>query len=322
MRLGWCLILAMFLNSGAFAQAVQINFRDAPILSVIDSVAAVTGRTFVPDPRVNGQITIISPEPIEADLFYEAFLSTLQVYGFQAIDDGAIVRIVPFAQAFNIPTDTLGSEIVTKVIPINNVRATDLLAVVRPILSRGSLIQAFEAGNHLVVTDTASQVERLENMLEELDSPEQSAVEVVNLSYISAGEALHIANQMNFLGQQLSLVEDSLNNRIIIGGPRLSRMALVQTLRSLDVPTTKAGGVEVIYLNYSNAAEVKTLLDGMLQSQTFLQLAGSSGEGASGYRVEVDEDNNALVVAASATVLQEIRGQERVAGYLAHHDHA
>lgn len=308
MRLGVCFALSLMMVSvDAMAQAVRINFRDADIRSVIESVAEVTGRTFVLDPRVNGQITIISPEAIESELFYEAFLSTLQVYGFQAIDDGAVVRILPFSQAFNIPTDTLGSDLITKVIPVNNVRATDLLAVVRPILSRGSLIQAFEAGNHLVVTDTVSQVERLEEMLEELDSPDQSAVEIVNLTHISAGEALHIANQMNHLQQQLSVVEDSLNNRIIIGGPRLSRAALVQVLKSLDVPTTKTGGVEVIYLNYSNAADVKTLLDGMLQSQTFLQLAGGGGESASGYRVEVDEDNNALVIAASATVLTEIR---------------
>lgn len=307
-RLSICLVLAMIMISAdVLAQAVRINFRDADIRSVIESVAEVTGRTFVLDPRVNGQITIISPEAIDSELFYEAFLSTLQVYGFQAIDDGAVVRIVPFSQAFNIPTDFVGSDLITKVIPVDNVRATDLLAVVRPILSRGSLIQAFEAGNHLVVTDTVSQVERLEDMLEELDSPDQSAVEIVNLEHISAGEALHIANQMNHLQQQLSVVEDSLNNRIIIGGPRLSRAALVQVLRSLDVPTTTSGGVEVLYLNYSNATNVKTLLDGMLQSQTFLQLAGGGGESASGYQVEVDEDNNALVIAASATVLTEIR---------------
>lgn len=306
--LGICLALGMIMVSmDTLAQAVRINFRDADIRSVIESVAEVTGKTFVLDPRVNGQITIISPEAIDSELFYEAFLSTLQVYGFQAIDDGAVVRILPFSQAFNIPTDTLGSDLITKVIPVNNVRATDLLAVVRPILSRGSLIQAFEAGNHLVVTDTVSQVERLEEMLKELDSPDQSAVEIVNLEHISAGEALHIANQMNHLQQQLSVVEDSLNNRIIIGGPRLSRAALVQVLKDLDVPTTNTGGVEVIYLNYSNAADVKTLLDGMLQSQTFLQLAGGGGESANGYRVEVDEDNNALVIAASATVLTEIR---------------
>jgi general secretion pathway protein D len=306
-RLGICLVLGLIMVSAdVMAQAVRINFRDADIRSVIESVAEVTGKTFVLDPRVNGQITIISPEAIDSDLFYEAFLSTLQVYGFQAIDDGAVVRIVPFSQAFNIPTDFVGSDLITKVIPVDNVRATDLLAVVRPVLSRGSLIQAFEAGNHLVVTDTVSQVERLEDMLQELDSPDQSAVEIVNLEHISAGEALHIANQMNHLQQQLSVVEDSLNNRIIIGGPRLSRAALVQVLQSLDVPTTSSGGVEVLYLNYSNAAEVKTLLDGMLQSQTFLQIAGGGGETASGYRVEVDEDNNALVIAAPATVLTEI----------------
>ncbi len=301
--------LSLSIVQQAWAQTVQINFRDADIRNVIESVAEVTGKTFVLDPRVSGDVTIISPDPIDIDLFYEAILSTLQVYGYQAIDDGAVVRVVPFAQSFNIANDFVGSDLITKVIPVDNVRATDLLAVVRPIMSRGALIQAFDAGNHLLVTDTVSQVERLEELLVELDSAEQSSVEVVNLQHISAGEALHIASQMNHLQQQqLSVVEDSLNNRVIVGGPRLARSSLVQLLRTLDVPTTRQGGVEVMYLNYSNAANVKALLDGMLQSQTFLQMAGAGGEqAASGYRVEVDEDNNALVIAASPTVVNEIR---------------
>ena len=79
------------------------------------------------------------------------------------------------------------------------------------------------------------------------------AVEVVNLTHISAGEALHIASQMTHLQQQLSIVEDSLNNRIIVGGPRVSRVALVQMLRTLDVPSTQSGGVEVIYTGPTTA---------------------------------------------------------------------
>lgn len=299
----------------AYGQSVLINFREADIRTVIESVAEITGKSFVLDPRVRGTVTIVSPEPIAEDLVYEAILSALQVQGFQAIDDGAIVRVVPFTTAFNTPTDFMGSELATRVFTLDHARATEVLAVVKPVMSKGGLMQAFDGGNSLLVTDTVSQLDRLDALLLELDSPEQSTVEVIYLDNISAGEAIHIAEQMQILQEQdLSIVEDSFNNRVIVGGPRIARLSFRQMLESLDVPSTRdGGGIEVIYLNYSDAVAVKTMLDSMLQSETFLSLAGEVGAdgGTSSYRVEVDEDNNALVIAASAPVVAEIQNLVR-----------
>ena len=231
--------------------------------------------------------------------------------GFQALDDGAIVRVVPFTTAFNTPTDFVGSEIATRVFNLNYANAQDIIAVVRPVMSKGGLMQAFAAGNNLLVTDTISQLDRLDALLDELDAPDQSAVEIFYLEHISAAEALHISNQMQNLQQlNLSIVEDSFNNRIIVGGSRVARLSFQQLIESLDVPVSRTGGgIEVIYLNYADALSVKTMLDSMLQSETFLQLAGEvTTEGTtSSYRVEVDEDNNALVIAASAPVVLEIQ---------------
>ncbi len=294
------------------ADTVSINFREADIRSVIEAVAEITGKSFVLDPRVRGEITIISPEPIESDLLYEAVLSALQVQGFQAVDDGAVIRVVPFAQSFQIPSGIMGSELQTKVLHVDHVRANELLPVLKPMMSRGSLLQAYDAGNNLVATDTVSQIAQLERVLAEIDVPEQSAVDVINLRYISAAEALHIASQMQNLQQQnLSIVEDSYNNRIIVGGPRTGRAAFREMLKSLDVPTDSNGGVEVLYLNYSKAEDIKPILDGMLESETFLAIAGEGGgdEGGSrsSYRIEAEAGNNALVIAASASVIEQIR---------------
>jgi|TARA_B110000483_G_scaffold226488_1_gene287267 general secretion pathway protein D len=308
------IIISLVLVAEIQAQSVLINFRDADIRTVIESVAEITGKSFVLDPRVRGTITIVSPEPIAEELLYEAILSALQVQGFQAIDDGAIVRVVPFTTAFNTPTDFVGSELATRVFALDYAKASELVAVVKPIMSKGGLMQAFAAGNNLLVTDTVSQLDRLDSLLDELDTPDQSAVEVIYLQHISAGEAIHIADQMQSLEQlNLSIVEDSFNNRVIVGGSRIGRLSFRQMLEALDVPSTRGGGIEVIYLNYSDALAVKTMLDSMLQSQTFLRLAGEvATEGAtSNYRVEVDEDNNALVIAASAPVVAEIQNLVR-----------
>lgn len=312
LRAAMLIISGLLLSSVLKADTVSINFREADIRSVIEAVAEITGKSFVLDPRVRGEITIISPEPIESDLLYEAVLSALQVQGFQAVDDGAVIRVVPFAQSFQIPSGVMGSELQTKVIHVNHVRANELLPVLKPMMSRGSLLQAYDAGNNLVATDTASQIAQLERVLSEIDVPEQSAVDVINLSYISAAEALHIASQMQNLQQQnLSIVEDSFNNRIIVGGPRTGRAAFREMLKSLDVPTDSNGGVEVLYLNYSKAEDIKPILDGMLESETFLAIAGEGASTESGsrstYRIEAEADNNALVIAASASVIEQIR---------------
>ena len=312
--LGW--VAALSLMAGLVAQAsadelVRINFRDADIRSVIESVAEITGKSFVLDPRVNGKVTIISPEAIDASLLYQAVLSAIQVQGFQAIEDGVVTRIVPFNQAFNFAGGAGNNELITKVIQVDHVQVANLVPVLKPMMSSGARLQAFAQSNTLVVTDVQSNLVLLESVLKDLDDPELSAVEVISLEHISAGEAVHIAGQLKQLkNQELSLVEDGMNNRVIVSGPGAARRAFKTMLKTLDQPSTKKGSVEVIYLDYSRAAEMKPIVEGMLQSDIFLQLAGEAGaegKSKSNYQIQIDELSNALVVAAPTAVIREIK---------------
>ena len=295
------------------ADLVKINFRDADIRSVIESVAEITGESFVLDPRVKGKVTIISPETIDKSLLYEAILSAIQVQGYQAIRDGAVTRIVPFNQSFNLAGGG-NSELVTEILKVSYVQAATLIPVLKPLMSNGARVQAYNQSNYLVVSDIRSNVNRLKMLLKELDDPDQTAVEVISLDHISAAEAVHIAGQLKQLQkQELSLVEDDLNNRVIVSGPGSARTAFKTMLESLDVPLSKKGSVEVIYLNYSRAAELKPVLDGLLTSEILLRLAGeTTGKGSKGsakaaYKVEIDELNNAIILAAPAAVIREIK---------------
>jgi len=163
------------------------------------------------------------------------------------------------------------------------------------------------------VTDITSNIKRLEELVAELDDPEQTAIEVVTLKHISAGEAVHIATQLKQLQkQELSLVEDGMNNRIIVSGPSTARRAFKTMLKTLDQPSAKTGSVEVIYLDFARAAEMKPIVEGMLQSDIFLRLAGEAGADNKGktksaYQIQIDELNNALIVAAPSAVVREIK---------------
>ena len=307
-------IVAVMVAEAAADEKVRINFRDADIRSVIESVAEITGKSFVLDPRVKGKVTIIAPEAIDADLLYSAALSALQVQGFQAVEDGVVTRVLPFNQAFTFSGGEAGNnELVTKVIKIQHTQVTTLVPVLKPVMSSGSRLQSFAQSNALVVTDISSNIARLEELVKELDDPRQTAIEVVTLKNISAGEAVHIATQLKQLQkQELSLVEDGMNNRVIVSGPSTARRAFRNMLRALDMPSTKTGSVEVIYLNFSRASEMKPIIEGMLQSDIFLRLAGEAtadgkGKAKTAYQIQIDELNNALVVAAPAAVVREIR---------------
>ena len=304
------IVLSMIAEASA-GEVVRINFRDADIRSVIESVAEITGKSFVLDPRVKGKVTIIAPEAIDSDLLYQAVLSAIQVQGFQAVEDGVVTRILPFNQAFNFAGGAGNNELVTKVIKIDNVQVATLVPVLKPVMSSGARLNAFAQSNSMVVTDVQSNIVLLESLIAELDDPNLSAVEVISLEHISAGEAVHIAGQLKQLQKQdLSLVEDGMNNRVIVSGPSSARRAFKIMLQTLDQPSTKKGSVEVIYLNYSRAAEMKPIVEGMLQSDIFLQLAGeaaSDKKAKAAYQIQIDELNNALVVAAPTAVIREIK---------------
>ena len=129
--------LAASIPAAAPAQSqgsITPNYKDADLGQIIEAVSAVTGKNFIVDPRVRAQVTMLSSTPMSPQAFYEAFLSILQVHGFVAVPSGDVVKIVPDANARQLPSDDLPShvsstsdEIVTQVIAVKNVSAAQKL---------------------------------------------------------------------------------------------------------------------------------------------------------------------------------------------------
>src|SRR5690606_22571570 len=88
-------------------QTITPAFRDADITQIIEAVSTITGRTFIIDPRVRAQVTILSSTPMSPEAFYQAFLSILQVHGFMAVDSGNVTKILPDANARQVPSNDL-----------------------------------------------------------------------------------------------------------------------------------------------------------------------------------------------------------------------
>ena len=78
------------------------NYKDADLGQVVEAVSQVTGRSFILDPRVRAQVTMLSTTPMTPDAFYEAFLAILQVHGFIAVPAGNVVKILPDAKVYTL----------------------------------------------------------------------------------------------------------------------------------------------------------------------------------------------------------------------------
>src|ERR1700709_1318973 len=115
------------------------NYKDADLAQITEAVSAVTGKTFIIDPRVKAQVTMLSSTPMSPNAFYEAYLSILQVHGYVAVSAGNTIKIIPDANARQVPANDLpgsvsstSDEIVTQVIAVHNVSAAQLVPILRP----------------------------------------------------------------------------------------------------------------------------------------------------------------------------------------------
>jgi general secretion pathway protein D len=174
----WCALLALLSASHAQAQSPSPTSKDAvSITQVIAGAAKKTGKKFVVDPRVTGEVTVIGLDAEGLD--YPTLLSVLQVHGFAAVDDGNYVRVVPDANArqLAIPVLTGGgsyanAEYVSRVLSIKSVPAAMLVPILRPLLPQQSHLVALPCTNNLLLVDTYGNVKRLEKIVNTLDKGE------------------------------------------------------------------------------------------------------------------------------------------------------
>src|SRR5438552_11645781 len=187
--------MAAGLASAQPPQRITPNFKDADITQVAEAVAAATGKNFIIDPRVRAQVTMLASTALPPAAFYEAFLSILQVYGFIAVPAGDVVKILPDANARQIPSIDLpdhvsstSDEIVTQVIDVKNVSAAQLVPILRPLIPQYGQLAAYPASNILIISDRANNVNRIMRIIRRIDQVGDQDVEVIPLQNASSAE--------------------------------------------------------------------------------------------------------------------------------------
>ena len=304
-------------------ELITPHFEDADLGQVARAVQMATHKTFIIDPRVRAQVTMLSSTPMSPGAFYQAFLAILQVHGFMAAESGDIVKIVPDAgeryyPGIDLPdhVSSTSDEIVTQVIQVKNVSASQLVPVLRPLVPQNGQLVAYNPSNVLIVSDRAANVNRIMRIIGRIDTSTNTDVDVLQMQNASASDVARVVNslfqgQLQEGGAPLRIVADERSNSILLSGDPNQRLRARALIAHLDTPTGNVGNTEVKYLHYEDAEKLAP----KLKEQITGMAAGSAGgpAGAAGAaqaekstEIWSDAVNNALVITAPPKTMQEI----------------
>ncbi|MCZ6497790.1 MAG: type II secretion system protein GspD, partial [Gammaproteobacteria bacterium] len=310
------LVLGLSTTSSSVAQdagpQIMPNYREADIRQIIEAVGEVTGRNFLVDPRVNAQVTLLSYTPMSPDAFYEAFLATLQIHGYAALEAGDIVKIVLDANARQLPgagAGAAGDRFVTQTIQLQNIGAAQLVPILRPLVPQYGHLTAHPASNILIIADRASNVTRMLNIIARMDQAGAEEYEVIRLENASATEVVRMLSTLDQAAAAAGgapaarIAADDRTNSVLISGNLSGRLRYRALIAHLDTPNEDGGDTRVRYLYYADAEDLAT----KLQTQfTALGTDGTAGASAQGVNIWADAGTNALVINAPANVYQDI----------------
>lgn len=264
------------------------NFQNVEISTVIEAVAKLSGHNFVIDPRVKGRVTLITPEGMKPDALYETLLSVLSVHGYVAVDADGVTKIVPANMAKDqIPYRNFREtpeDWVTEVLNVNNVEATKLVAILRPLVAREGHLVGLAESNRLIITDTVANIRRIKSVLRKVDIDNYGQFEVIQVEHAPVADLAKTLKGVipkNKGGTEVTISFDERSNRIILTGDEQKRMMMRALMAELDVPTSSEGRVQVIYLRYAKAEELVPVLQKIASNQSLAQSSLVEGDNAS-----------------------------------------
>jgi len=307
-------LLAALWAAVASAQDFTVNLKEADIQELIKFVAEATDTTIVVDPAVKGKVKVVSSKPVSRTELYDLFLSILEVHGYTAVRSGGVVRVIQSKDARSAPVtvrDDEGrrgnDEYVTQVMRLKNISAAKLIPVLRPLVPQQAHMAAYAPSNAIIISDVASNIDRIAAIIERMDRTATQETEVIKLRYGVAEDVVRMLDQLNTSEAQqgneveVMLVADARTNSVLISADELERARMTQLIRYLDTPLEQSGNVKVIYLEYAKAEDIAEVLTKVMQNIGRVD-AGEAGRAQraseTSATIEADANTNALIITA------------------------
>ncbi|MDX8406118.1 MAG: type II secretion system secretin GspD [Mariprofundus sp.] len=315
-------MLCLWQTPMAQAREVTLNFKNADIRAFIEFVAGFTGKNFLIDNRVKGKVTIISPSPISEKHAYEVFESVLEVNGFATVPSGSVIKIVPRAESkqksLPIRTNSDGAaddSMVTQVIRLQYADAQQLQALIRPLISPNSHLVAYPRGNMLLLTDSGSNIKRIQKIMRLLDRKDAVGVQLFKLKHASADKLASTLSTLytaaapgQMQGSVKAIAHQPGNMLIVVAAPQIIN-EVASVVERLDVaPESDSGRLQVRYLKYAKAEDVAKVLTSLVGGGA--AVAGKPGLTKALFsgdvKVVADVPTNALLITADPSDISAV----------------
>lgn len=310
-------------SSLAWSAEFSASFKGTDIQEFINTVSKNLNKTVIIDPSVSGTITVRSYDMMNEEQYYQFFLSVLDVYGFTVIPmDNKVLKIIRSkdAKSTSMPLATddrpgIGDEVVTRVVPVNNVAARDLAPLLRQLndnAGAGSVVH-YEPSNVLLMTGRAGVIKRLMTIVERVDKTGDRNVTSIPLSYASSTEVVKMVNELNKMDEKSALpgmltanvVADERTNSVLVRGEPNSRQRVIDMIKQLDRQQAVQGNTKVIYLKYAKATDLVEVLTGVGDSiQTDQQNALPALR--KDISIKAHEQTNSLIVNAAPDIMRDL----------------
>ena len=340
-------LLLSCIASAALAQKagdpITLNFVGADIEAVARTMAVITGRTMVVDPRVKGTINLSSDRPLTAAAAYNQFLAALRLQGFTVVESSGISKVVPEADGklqSGIVTiagsNVGGNQILTRIFQLDHESANNLVPVLRPLISPNNTINVNPGNNSLVITDYADNLQRLARIIAVMDMPNATDVEVWPLKHALAIDLAPLILRLitpatgpaAAQGQvdtsfRTAVIAEPRSNALIVRAANPARVGLIKSLvERLDQPSSKdaAGNIHVVYLKNADAVKLATTLRAALAGTpttsttptaptpaTAAAAAAASAQPSTGGQIQADPATNSLVITAPEPQYRQLR---------------
>lgn len=275
---------------------VTFNFVDVDIAVVVKFISDVTGKNFVFDEKVKGNITIIAPSRLSVDDAFSLFTSVLELKGFTVVPSGKVYKIVPVSQAKQSGTELLkdgrgmvSDAYITRLLQLRAISASKAVNFLQPLISRDGHISSFGPSNMLLIVDSYANIEKILQIIDSIDKPGIEEPELIMLRHANAEDVVKIINEALALGsrthtaairpprpgetvtgysveeQRASVFADVRLNAIVLIADQQEKESMKRMIALLDIPLPEATSkINVYFLEYADAAELSKVLEGMI----------------------------------------------------------
>ena len=299
------LIVAILIVNTNAQETFILNYEDVDIKKVTQDIAQFSKKTIILDPRVKGKITIYSNANLDRDQVWNVYLRTIQVNGFSTIEEDGFLRVVPENEATRDDSFGDGSgNFETAIIPLNNRPIEEILPMIKPITGRQAHLSSIPSVNSVLLVDRSSNVERIKNLLQDLDKNNTAKITIIRLDNLSSIEAVRILeklkSQNNPTINQFIAIPFTPSNSVILSANDLITQNIISTLDTLDKDITDNDSTDVIYLKYAKAADIAPILT---------SIAGTFVSDIEGSKTVIThhEKTNSLIISSAEENVNSIR---------------